>query len=128
MKWIFSICLLIFEISHLSAQERFRVDYEIVAAYQNGEWDDWQEGNNTFVFNVNDNGDIIHYKANGKKETYRKVSNKDEGYTDSGEHYQIIAILDEDGLEMLLQYFDDPTIGMKLIVSTDFMIQFAKKD
>ncbi len=110
------------------AQDRFRVDYDLVAKYEYGSWEGWEEDDDTVVFNSNDNGDIIHYKASGKKETYRKVVKKDEGYTDSGKHYQIIAILDEDGMKMLLPYFDDSTIGIKLILSSDFMIQFAKKE
>jgi hypothetical protein len=94
---------------------RFRRDYNYIAVYdpQDKEWSDWQEGTNTVVFNVNDNGDIKIYYASGEYEVFRKISEVYEDSADDGEEYQIVAILDEDGEEMALQLFNNG--NMKLI-------------
>lgn len=109
-------------------QNKFRVDYDIFATYEYGKWSEWQKATNTFVFNSNENADIIHYSANGTKQTFRKVSQKEEGYTDGGKYYQVITVLDEEGNECLLQYFEDTSIGVKLIFSSDLMLQVAKSN
>lgn len=109
----------------LSAQENFRRDYFYISVYENGEWSESEEGDNTFVFNANARGDIFHYTASGKKWVYRKLSDPEEGYTDETyEHYQVLVILDEKGNEVILQLFDNKEIGLKLIFNADFMIQF----
>lgn len=109
----------------LSAQENFRRDFSYVSMYVDGEWSESEEGDNTFVFNANDRGDIFHYTASGKKWVYRKLSDPEEGYTDKTyEHYQSVIILNEEGNEVILQLFDDVKIGLKLIFNSDFMIQF----
>jgi hypothetical protein len=50
----------------------------------------------------------------------------EDGYTSSGEHYQMLRILDDEGDELTIQLFDNPDIGMKLIMG-QYMIQFAKQ-
>ena len=112
------------------SQEKFRVDYKLISIYdtETEKWSSWKEGYNTFVINYNDNGDIAHFKANGDKVIYRRISkNIEEGYTSQGkEHYQIINALDEDGVTFSFQFFDNPEIGLKLIYS-NIMIQFSGK-
>lgn len=44
----------------LSAQENFRRDYSYISVYENGEWIESEEGDNTFVFYANSRGDIFH--------------------------------------------------------------------
>jgi hypothetical protein len=110
-----------------SNAERFRVDYNHVSIFdmETENWGDWQEGDNTFVINYNDNGDIAHYLANGDFVLYKKISGVEEDYTDSGEPYQVVTALDENGYRFRFQIFNDPKIGLKLIYS-DVMIQFAR--
>jgi hypothetical protein len=127
MKPIYILLFLAFCGHPLAAQETFRIDYDIVAIFADGEWSDWQEGDNTFVFNINANGDVVHYKASGKKETYRRVMKKDEGHTASGEHYQVVTLVGEEGLEFAMQVFDNTSIGLKLIFENGLMVQMAQK-
>jgi hypothetical protein len=111
-----------------SSPEKFRVDYNYVAAYDpNTEtWGEWQAGDNTFVININEKGDIAHLKGNGETVIYKKLSGVEEGYTDKGNHhYQIIKALDEDGDVFRFQIFDDTSIGLKMMWGS-FMIQFVK--
>ncbi len=108
------------------SQNKFRNDYNNVAFYNanSKSWSDWESGFNTFVININDNGDIAHFKANGDRVIYRNLSDVEEGETDEGFHYQIIKALDDDGDVFYFQIFDDPKIGLKIIYD-NFMIQFA---
>jgi hypothetical protein len=53
------------------------------------------------------------------------MGNLEDDYTTSGKHYQIIEALDDQGNEIKIQLFDDPSIGMK-IINGEFMVQFAK--
>jgi hypothetical protein len=128
MKPIYIFLFWIFCGHSLVAQETFRIDYDVVAVYVDGEWSDWKDGDNTFVFNINENGDIVHYMASGKKETYRRVMKRDEGYTNSGEHYQVVTLVGEDGLEFGMQVFDKTSIGLKLIFKSGLMVQMAQKE
>ena len=107
--------------------EKFRVDYNYVTTYdpKTKRWSDWKEGDNTFVINVNSKGDIAHLMASGKTVIYKKLSGVEEGRTDSGDHYQIIKALDEDGDVFRFQIFDDTSIGLKMIWG-NFIVQFAK--
>lgn len=107
---------------------KFRVDYDLVSIYdgKTEKWGDFEAGNNTFVINMNSNGDIMHIKANNDKVIYKKLSGADEGKTDKGDHYQTIKALDEDGNTFTFQIFDDINIGLKMIYG-DVMIQFTKE-
>ena len=110
-----------------STVEKFRIDYNNVSIYdtKTDKWSDWKSGFNTFVVNINDNGDIMHIKANGEKVTYRKLSGVEEGNTKEGKHYQIIKALDDEGDTFSFQIFDDEEIGLKMMYGNVF-IQFAK--
>ncbi len=113
--------------SMIYAQDKFRVDYNYVSIYESKTetWDDWQRGDNTFVININDRGDIAHLKPNGENVIYKRLSGVEEGYTTNGyHHYQIIRALDDDGDVFQFQLFDDKSIGLKMMWG-NFMIQFA---
>lgn len=128
MKNFLFLAVLFFSTFTLSAQDQFRIDYDVITLYADGEWGAWEDGDNTFVFNADGTTNIVHYFANGDIVTYRKVSDKEEGRTDKGEHYQMIAVLDVEGNEVLLQYFDNPNLGLKLIYSDEDMLQFAQSE
>jgi hypothetical protein len=109
-----------------SAQDKFRVDYNYVAFFDGDteSWSDWEPGDNTFVVNVNERGDIAHLKANGETVIYKRLSGVEEGYVNDLHHYQIIRALDDDGDVFSFQIFDDSSIGLKLIYG-NVIIQFA---
>ena len=106
---------------------KFRIDYTDVAIYDpdTKKWREWEKGFNTFVININSNGDIMHIKPNGEKIIYRTLSGAETDKTSSGEKYQIIKALDKDGNSFKFQLFDDESIGLKMIYG-NVMIQFAK--
>lgn len=110
-----------------TAQDQFRADFNYVTFYDpdTKNWADWETASHTLVFNINANKDIKHYTAQGEVLIYRNMGNLEEDYTASGKHYQIIEALDDQGNEIKIQLFDDPSIGMK-IINGEFMVQFAK--
>lgn len=127
MKQILTLTIMLFTTTIAFSQEKFRVDYDYVTIYapDTETWSDWQEGDNTFVININERGDIAHLKANGETVIYKKLSGVEEGYTTEGyHHYQIISALDDDGDVFRFQIFDDKSIGLKMMWGA-FIIQFA---
>jgi len=106
--------------------KQFRVDCDLVAILPgiDSEWSEWFDANNTFVINANENKDIIHHRGDGETLVYRNLGGLETLYTQSGERYQIINVLDEDGNPMDFQLFDDPSIGVKLI-KEGMAIQFS---
>ncbi len=107
--------------------ERFRIDCSVYSEYnrESGTWSEWEDEYNSFVMNYNNNGDVAHYKANGDIVMYKKISEIYSGYANSGEGYQTLTVIDEDGVEFNFQLFDDHNIGIKLIYSNK-SIQFSK--
>jgi hypothetical protein len=87
----------------------FRSDFSMVYIYnpRTEEWDDGNSGNNTFVFNANDNNDVIVYYASGKKEVLRKISAISEGVNKNNLRYQTLTLLDEKGNEVALFLYED---------------------
>ncbi len=128
-KFILAVFFSISTLSLFAQGNRFRIDYDIIAILdqKTDVWSDWESGDNTFVFNVNDNKDVKHYKPNGTVAHYRNLSNDIEEGTANGYPYQIITVLDEDGTKCRLQIFDDPRRGLKLIYS-NLILQFAKSN
>lgn len=126
MKTITLLALLFIGLN-ASAQDQFRADFNHVTFYdpETTTWSEWETASHTLVFNINANKDIKHYTAKGEVLIYRNMGNLEEDYTASGKHYQIIEALDDQGNEIRIQLFDDPSIGMK-IINGEFMVQFAK--
>ena len=125
-KFLLAVFFSISTLSLFAQQNRFRIDYDIIAILDREKdvWSDWEAGDNTFVFNINDNKDITHYKPDGSSAHYRKLSNDVEKGTTNGYAYQIITVLDEDGIKCNLQLFDDPKRGLKLIYSNQYSVHF----
>ncbi len=112
--------------SSVDNDEQFRIDYKYVSIYdaETGKWDKWQEGSNTFIFNCNSRNDIMHLKAGGDNVIYKKVSSIREDKTSSGESYQILDAIDEDGVRFTLYLYENDEIGLKMAYS-NLSIQFA---
>ena len=106
--------------------KKFRKDYNYIALYDpdTDTWGSWERGDNVFVINVNDKGDIAHLKANGETVIYKRLSGVEEDQTSNGDHYQIISALDENGDVFRFQLFDDQRIGLKMMWGA-FIIQFS---
>lgn len=127
MKTILSIFLFVnLAYGAFSQVDQFRVDCNNVAILPdiNSEWSEWFEATNTFVLNTNANNDIIHYRADGEVLIYRNLGGLTTSTTSSGESYQILNVLDEDGNPMEFQLFDNPNLGIKLIID-GMAVQFV---
>lgn len=123
--WIF---IAAYSQQNYSTSERFRRDYDYVSFYDQytEKWGVWQEGTNTVVFNVNNNGDIKIYYASGKNEIFRKITGVEIGYTNDRNRYQAIGVLDYEGNQLILQLFDNG--DMRLIYSNGIMVQFTNSN
>ena len=80
-------------------------DMEDYGIYAN-EWTDMADGSNKFVFNYGDNDDVVRYDNDGNKETFIRVSPVSKGTNDSGDDYQEILCLDDEGTEITIMLFD----------------------
>ena len=111
-------------------QDRFRVDFDHISIYNpsTDKWSEWEQVNHTFVFNINNNKDIMHYRANGNRVTYRNISGAERNKTSDGKEYQITTLLDADGEEFLFQLFDDTSIGVIFTFQSGIRVQFASAD
>ncbi|GAA4829426.1 hypothetical protein GCM10023331_13210 [Algivirga pacifica] len=108
----------------LFAQDTFRRDYSSYCYFDpdTGQWSEWREGGNTMVFNINDNADMVLYKANGEKERFRSVSKVSKDVNANGDAYQVVVYLDEDGNELHSLLFDNGTL--MFVFSNGLKIQF----
>lgn len=110
------------------SQDKFRRDYNHVAIYYSHtqQWGEFVDRDNTFILNINESGDVGHIKANGETSFCRKLDGLEEGYSNTGDHYQINSVNDDDGDVLMLQQFDNTTVGLKLIYDDgSVMIQFV---
>ncbi len=92
---------------------------------ETNDWSEWVKGKNTFLFNYNSNNDIKHFMANGNEVLYRKDSEIEEG-TENGNSYQKINMIDEEELRFNLQFFFEPSMGLKMIYG-DVIIHFSEQ-
>jgi hypothetical protein len=92
--------------------ESFRSDFSMVYTYnpETETWDNGSRGNNTFVFNINNNNDVIVYYASGEKEVLRKISTVSEGADKQNRKYQGVELLDEKGTEVMLFLYEDGNV------------------
>lgn len=107
---------------------RFRRDYQYIAYYnlETDTWSDWQQGSNTFLFNINDNGDFKLFTSEGKQILFRSTSEITEGKTDEGEPYQSMKALDAKGDEVTLILYSNPSIGLLLAWDEGVRVQFSE--
>ena len=113
-KIVFFIMLLLLSIS-LNAQENnqfVRTFTKVSTTDEKGDFEKYQEGKNTIVFNFGDGSDIKFYKASGDIEILRRISEINEGKTDIGREYQWNKALDEKGNELTFVLFSDGEVRM----------------
>ncbi|CEN52129.1 conserved exported hypothetical protein [Capnocytophaga canimorsus] len=128
MKYLVAfIGLICFNLSLYSQEEtkeseKFVRHFSYGSFFEDGEWGEAQKSNSTFVFNINDNGDILWYRPDGNKEYFRKISRIEKGKTDDGVEYQAVGLLDEKGNEFLLALYENGVLV--LIYHKDFAVRF----
>lgn len=100
----------------LNAQERFRRDYEHVIVdvpeepKKSGEYN----GRNIFVFNYNDNGDVLHITSDGSQIVYIRTSKIGNDQHDDGVKYSYFKAIDENGDPILIKVFQKEKYGVQL--------------
>ncbi len=90
---------------------------------ENKDWEDWKKGQNIFIINYNDNGDVLHYLSGGTKKLYtmRKGWEKTTKYN---EDYSIAEFITDDGEEISIQVYYAPRTFIKIISVGSYIIQF----
>ncbi|WP_157909250.1 hypothetical protein [Capnocytophaga stomatis] len=121
------IGLICFNISLYSQEEtkkneKFARHFSYVSFFKDGKWEEPIKRNSTFVFNINDNGDVLLYLPNGDKKYFRSISSVTEHKIDKGIKVQAVEILDEDGDELLLFLYENGVLV--LAYNKDSMIRF----
>lgn len=96
MRKLLTMCLLLICFS-AAAQEAFRYDYNYIVLKN-------KEGvlvagrkSNSYVFNYNENNDVMAFLSDGTRELYRKISGVEEGETDRGVSYQFFEVVTNQG-------------------------------
>ncbi len=99
--------------------KQFRKDYNNVAVYntETGALINSSRAKNTFIFNINENADVMHVKPDGTNIIYYKVFNIVNGETFLGHKYVKIEVIDGDGVFASLQLFDNSQMGLRMIYS-----------
>ena len=106
MKNLILIILFIFSVNKLNAQDTFVKKYTSFVTKDDKGISDWKTVSLTVVYNEKVTNDVVMYYPNKTKRLY-KIGNIEEGETNNGEEYQLIKCIDDEGVEIRLQLFDD---------------------
>ena len=121
--------LLIFSLLLLSmctfAQDTFVKKYTSFIIKEDDVLKPWVNSETTVVFNPNHIKDVIFYYSDSTNRTFHQISEVTTGTTESGEGYQVVHCISEDGIEMTLQLFDDDST-LRVIVSAGNSIEFHR--
>ena len=122
MKKILLISLLLCN-TIIFAQETFVRKYVSMILTENFIASESQEADLTVVFNPNEQRKIVFYFGNGERRVYYQLEGVTTGKTNAGEEYQFIKCLDEKGVTIFLQLFDE--LGcLRVIISEGYKIEF----
>jgi hypothetical protein len=117
--------LLIFLLSGLSflspIQEQFRCVFTSGLIQVEGEPDQSISSTNVFVFNINENNDIMVYWASGKAEQFISRSGLTKGVTHDGISYQSRECIDGNGSLCAIAYYEN---GLVRLVYQNMTITF----
>jgi hypothetical protein len=122
MKKILIFSLLLFSASMFS-QETFVKKYTSFITKDKGILTPWEKIDVTVVFNPNHVRDVVFYYISGKTMTFHQTSSVKEGKTSSGDGYQAFDCIDQDGIYVRLQLFDDNTC-LRILISEGYMVEF----
>lgn len=119
---LLSMFVLFFSLSYLSigyGQDRFRRDYAklVVDAPEQPELDGTYYAHHVFVFNYNENGDMMYFPPKGGKTLFVRTSPVEEGQHDNGIKFSFFKALDEDGEYVLVKVFHKKRSGVQLFVT-----------
>ena len=110
-------------------ESKLRLDYNTFTFYdrETETWSEWTKGNNTFITNCNDNGDICHITPNGKSLMYKKLSAFEVKYLADGAKYRVCIAVNENGDDIIIQIFDNIGLGI-IITSKSQKSQFSYEE
>ena len=107
------------------AQETFVKKYTSMISKKDGVLQPWVNTEVTIVFNPKGVKDIVIYYSSGKTLTLHQIGGATSGKTSSGESYQIVDCIDEDGEKLAVQLFDDDTC-FRVLIAVGYMIEFHR--
>lgn len=113
---ITAILLLTGMSNYVNAQERFRRDYKHVVVdiedepNKSGEYN----GYNIFIFNYNENADVMHITSERNQILYVRTSPIEEDEQDNGFKFNYFKALDENGDPVLIKIFHEEKYGVQL--------------
>lgn len=122
------LCLLYFSLlwgKQPKAQEKvFRRDCNYISFYDpvTKVAEDWKEASNTFVFNINTNGDIRLHKPDGSVEVFRNMGGKEEVELADGSTCQVLKIMNEKGGMINIALYDS---GLVILMYSDIWVKFS---
>ena len=115
--------LLLLASTLMFSQGTFVKKYTTFVVKQNGVLQDWKQSEVTVVFNPKGVRDVIFYYENNTTRTFHQIGDVIEGKTLSGDGYQIITCIDQDGYDATLQLFDNDT-ALRVIISEGNTVEF----
>lgn len=98
---------------------------KVSATNDNGEFEEYKDGNNTLVFNYGNGSDVKFYKANGESELLRRISEIKEDKTKEGREYQWNRALNEKGIELIFVLYSDGEVRMLYTNESNGKLSFA---
>ncbi|PIY08676.1 MAG: hypothetical protein COZ18_11055 [Flexibacter sp. CG_4_10_14_3_um_filter_32_15] len=112
-------------IGFTNIKKEFKVSYKYVRNQNlsTKKWSDWKSSKNTFIFNINPNGDIRHINPTNQIYIFRYLTKEVE--LSRGQPYDVIWVQASDGNICLIQYFYDDKKGLHISLDGRFEIEFA---
>ena len=107
------------------AQETFVKKYTSMISKKDDVLQPWQKTDVTVVFNPNGARDVVIYFSNGDKMTLHQIGNVTKGKTKNNEDYQLIECVNEEGVDLAVQLFDDDTC-LRIIIADGYFVEFHK--
>jgi hypothetical protein len=117
-----TLIVLLFANSVFSQNDRFVRKYSQVSFYDNdkGEYEEFRYAVNTFVFNINANGDIRVYNADNSETILIALGGTvDRSETENGLKYQVMTYVSDSGYETSIYLFDEAENGLIMITNYD---------
>lgn len=122
MKKILLGALLLLSSFVCAAQDTFVKKYSSVISKQSGELTPWKKTDVTVVFNPNGVRDIVIYNSYSEsKIVLHQIGSTREDKTNNGDGYQIVECINESGLKVAAQLFDDDTCFRILFSNGDYV-------
>lgn len=124
MKKLLLLAMLLFA-TMTFAQDTFVKKYTSMVMKEKGVLQPWKKTDVTVVFNPNGARDVVIYFSNGDKMTLHQIGNVIKGKTKNNEDYQLIECVNEEGVDLAVQLFDDDTC-LRIIIADGYFVEFHK--